>query len=48
MKEELLQVKDLSFAYEEKQVLKNISVSIFRGERLQSWVRTEQENLRFF
>lgn len=34
MKEELLQVKDLSFAYERKQVLKNISVSIFRGEKV--------------
>ena len=34
MKEELLKVKDLSFAYEEKQVLKNISISITRGEKI--------------
>lgn len=34
MKEELLKVKDLSFAYEKKQVLKNISISITRGEKI--------------
>lgn len=34
MKEKLLQVKDLSFAYEKKPVLKNISVSVSRGEKV--------------
>lgn len=34
MKEKLLQVKDLSFAYEKKQVLRNISISISRGEKI--------------
>lgn len=34
MKEKLLQVKDLSFAYEKKTVLKNISVSVSRGEKV--------------
>jgi len=34
MEQILLEVKNLSFAYEEKQVLKNISFSVRRGERV--------------
>ena len=32
--EELLKVKDLSFTYEEEPVLKNISLTVRRGEKI--------------
>lgn len=34
MREELLKINNLSFAYEDKPVLKDISVSIYRGEKI--------------
>lgn len=34
MEKALLEVKDLSFAYEEKRVLKNVSILVRRGERI--------------
>lgn len=34
VKETILQVKDLSFSYEEQPILKNISVCVHRGERI--------------
>lgn len=34
MEKKLLRVKDLSFAYEKKQVLKNINITVSRGEKV--------------
>lgn len=34
IREELLKTRDLSFAYEDKTVLQNINVTIYRGERI--------------